>query len=118
MARYVTEANLSFPIGPVNPDTGERPRVKRIQGLSLETDFPLPWPMTPGGARLYMLSMMTGTILVLAFAVWVGFELFEPSLLRLVPCAATVLAFKFLIIPGLYAYGRRPGMDRREVEGE
>lgn len=118
MARYVTEANLSFPIGPVNPDTGERPRVKRIQGLSLETDLHLPWPMTPGGTRLYMLSMMTGMILVLAFAVWVGFQIFEPSLLRLAPCGATALAFKFLSIPGLCAYGRRPGMDRREAGRE
>lgn len=118
MTQYVTKADLSFPIGPVNPDTGERPRVKHIPGASLETDFPVPWPMTPGGARLYMLGMMTGTILVLVFSVWVGFQIFEPSLLRLVPAVLTLLAFRFLIVPGLYAYGRRSGMDRREVEGE
>ena len=118
MTRHVTRADLSFPIGPINPDTGERPRVKRIPGASLETDFPVPWPMTPVGARLYALGTMTGTILAVFLAVWVGFQIFEPSLLRLVPAVLTLLAFKFLVIPGLYSYGRRSGMDRREVEGE
>lgn len=117
-SRYVTKADMTFPIGPTDPETGERPRVRRLQGLSLEHGFPLPWPMTPGGARLYMLGMIAGTITLLILSVWVGILIFEPSLLRLVPLVLTFLALKFLALPALHSYGRRSGMDRRETEGE
>lgn len=116
--RHVTKADLSFPVGPVNPETGERPRVKRIQGIPLETGFPVPWPMTPVGARLYMLIAALGTLTAIGIALWVGFALIEPSLMRLVPAVGVALAIKFLAIPALRAYGKRPGMDRQEAGGE
>ena len=118
MTRYVTHADLSFPLAPKDPETGEKQRVRQVHGVRLENAFPLPWPMTPGGARLYVLFMAIGTIGAVALGVWAGFALFEPSLLRLVPAACVVLAIKFLVVPALHAYGRRPGMDRRGGEGE
>lgn len=115
MDHYVTRADLSFPAGPANPQTGERPRVRRIQGIPLETGFPVPWPMTPVGARLYVLVLSLGTLCAIAIAIWMGFTLFEPSLMRLAPAVGAALAIKFLAVPALYAYGDRPGMDRREA---
>lgn len=113
MTRYVTEADLTIPVGGVNPKTGERPRIGRLYDISLNS-FPLPWPMTPNGARLYVLTAALGTLTALAVSLWAGFALIEPSLMRLAPAVGVALAIKFLAIPALHAYGRRPGMDRRE----
>lgn len=118
MTRYVTNADLSFPLAPKDSETGERQRVRQVHGVRLENAFPLPWPMTPGGARLYVLFMAISTIGAVALAFWAGFTLFEPSLFRLVPAIGVVLAIKFVAVPALHAYGRRPGMDRRGGEGE
>lgn len=117
MTQYVTKADLSFPVGPVNPDTGEKRRVRRFQGISLE-HWAVPWPMTPGGARLFVLLHALGSVFLLTVALWAGFAFFEPSLMCLVPGMLALLVVRFAINPALDAYGRRSGMDRREVEGE
>lgn len=114
---YVTEADLSIPLGGTDPTTGERRRIGRLYDISLNS-ISLPWPMTPAGARLYVLALSLGSLSALIIALWAGFTLIEPSLMRLAPAVGVALAIKFLVIPGLYAYGRRPGMDRREAEGE
>lgn len=117
MTRYVTEADLSIPVGGANPKTGERPRIGRLYDISLNS-ISLPWPMTPTGARLYVLALSLGSLSALIIALWAGFTLIEPSLMRLAPAVGVALVIKFIAVPALHAYGKRPGMDRREAEGE
>lgn len=115
--RYVTEADLSIPLGGTDPATGERRRIGRLYDIPLNS-FSLPWPMTPAGGRIYVLILSLGSLCALTLAIWAGFRLIEPSLMRLAPAVGVVLAIKFIAVPALHAYGKRPGMDRREALGE
>lgn len=102
---YRDDADLSFRVGKGGP------RVQRVNDLPLR--FSLPWPMTRAGGIVFVLC---GCVLILgglAGALWLGWQVFDPSLLRLLPAVVFVLLVKFVLVPALHRFGRRPGMDRR-----
>lgn len=103
--KFTDEADLSFRVS----KGGQK--VERINEVPLR--IPLPWPMTRAGGIVFVLVEFALIICGIAGALWVGWQLFEPSLLRLSPAVAFALAVKFAVIPLLRKLGQRPGMDRR-----
>lgn len=103
---YSSEADLSFQI------SKDSPRINQIGDGPLR--FPLPWPMTRTGGIIFILIEFAVILGGIAGALWLGWALFDPSIWRLLPALAFAFAVKFLLIPALRRFGRRPGMDRRD----